>query len=191
MTRTFFALFLTLSLSFTAMAQEADTGETNASGNANPGTDATTVDREALSHPYNLPNGYAAVTANHALTADQADRALTADLADTATLAETADYATLAAEAELAETATNAQLLAGLGSDFYRNASNFLNGTLALDRLVGTVLTTDHKIVSERLSGGTYDINITGHANTATRADEARRAQSAVVCTGGASGCDF
>ena len=137
--------------------------------------DATGVDVSKLPTTYTMPNAayaYYGGTANHALASDQASRA---DLADTATTAESADLA------------TNALALDGRASAYYLDASNLSAGVLPIDRLIGSILSETYRVNTSLLSG-TYDISITGNANTATYATQAG---SATQCTGGPAGCDY
>lgn len=155
---------------------------------ANPGTDATDISQAARSHPYRLPDGYHAQITDYSLQAGLANRSLISDLSLQS------DYANVAGEAEISDLSLDSLALDGRSSSFYRNASNLNFGQLSLDRLVGSVLDGNYKIINSLLSGQTYDINITGSSNTATfadRADQATRSQSAVICTGGPSGCDY
>lgn len=154
----------------------------------NPGTDATDVNVQSIQDlPYQLPN------LSHAQIADWSD--LT-DLAERAILADEAIeslYSTAAGRAVLAEIAMNTDLLEGLPSGFYLDASNLNAGVVAIEHLVGTLLANNGKIKHELLSG-TYDINISGNAartNFAQRTEFANQAEQAIRCTGGATNCDY
>lgn len=177
-----------ITICFLTVAQGAFAQDNTEAVSSNPGTDATDVSQAARNHPYRLPDGYHAQITDYSLQAGLANRSLISDLSLRS------DYSAQAGEAETADLSLDSLALDGHNSSFYRNASNINFGQLSLDRLVGSILDSNYKIVNSLLSGQTYDINITGSSNTASfadRADEATRAQSAVICTGGPSGCDY
>lgn len=154
--------------------------------------DSTSVTSDTInSLNYSLPNASYADEGAHATTADLADLATNAIDADNATNAVNAVNATLADTATNADLADNALALAGNDASYYTNASNISSGTLDLDRLIGSVVDGSGNIRSSLLDSGTYAINISGNASSATSANYASTAGSANSCTGGASSCDF
>ena len=178
----------TLLLSISGAAAAADTTFLT----DDMGRDSTAATSESFtSLTYSLPNASYAEEGGHAATADYADNAANATAADNATNAASSITATSADSAARAALADNALALGGNDYAYYTNASNISTGTLDINRLIGSVVNSALNLRANLLDTGTYAINISGNAATASTAGYASTAGSAQSCTGGAAACDF